>query len=779
MKQEEKSSMKKKISTVFLTICLVLSILAMPASIQKVNAEAESGFNKINNFYYTGAGQEFVVPASGVYSLECWGAGNGAQGGGYTYTEVVLKEQDTLYVYCGQKEGAFNGGADGAYHGSGATDIRVVPATGGWYDASHASWNQDRSLLSRIITSGGAGGTTYQTEYKPSTSGWQYAPNVNSNAYARVSNQNTNGQMGLGTAGGTASKCSDWTFWKWRGPGSGGGWYGGYADVHEEQMTPDHESYSKQRYSLQRWTTYAYGGLNYVQGDNGNGDTDLEDFYFITEESGNTKEYITSNTISLAGNEAMPSAHGVSTTMIGNVGNGFATITYLKPTMIDIVDITVLDTQDAVFSAYSADATAYTWYYYDTDDQSDYYNDWRKIGAADAGATSGEIEKSGRKFEIFSEPDVNGNILSRLRLMKTDRSIDDGLKVRCVASGGENFESTGTLKVMKNGYNKIIASYYKTIQAGSNISTEDILVALLYESGTPDFASGWNNLYFVVADEEGQEQEVKDITAEYGDNEIRVRLKDENQEPILDEAGNPVLDESGNPTYNDSTQETTFWTKGVDTVFPGFITVTTSEYELLNEDSTEGISVDITVTLDGADTYTKKEDLLYALKPKDQQPEESDFSGQAVYELSIAENITYTAYVRDTAGNTAEQDVVLTVRDNEDPVIVSKSLIFKEEEGWVTKNIIQVEATDNYLPEKLTYCFLSPEEITEEDTEENTEKTSEFGQWISENNIIITANGTYTIQVRDSVGNITTATIDVINIDGVAPEIKNIVINSL
>ena len=48
----------------------------------------------------------------------------------------------------------------------GATDVRLVQATSGtWYDTSHASWETDKSLLSRIMVAGGGGGANTRGEW--------------------------------------------------------------------------------------------------------------------------------------------------------------------------------------------------------------------------------------------------------------------------------------------------------------------------------------------------------------------------------------------------------------------------------------------------------------------------------------------------------------------------------------------------------------------------------------------------------------------------------------
>lgn len=137
------------------------------------------------SFEYTGAVQEFVVPISGYYKLETWGAEGGlgtvnqwglpseAGRGGYTSGITYLTEGTVLYVYVGeygidqfQSTVAFNGGGAAFGYtgtsqphiggrGGGATDIRLV---GG-------SWDNVEGLKSRIIVAGGGGGAQSSCGY--------------------------------------------------------------------------------------------------------------------------------------------------------------------------------------------------------------------------------------------------------------------------------------------------------------------------------------------------------------------------------------------------------------------------------------------------------------------------------------------------------------------------------------------------------------------------------------------------------------------------------------
>lgn len=74
----------------------------------------------IYNFDYTGQIQTFVVPETGIYSLETWGAqggnaedgNNSARGGygSYSYGEIALQKGETLYINVGGQNGYGGGG---------------------------------------------------------------------------------------------------------------------------------------------------------------------------------------------------------------------------------------------------------------------------------------------------------------------------------------------------------------------------------------------------------------------------------------------------------------------------------------------------------------------------------------------------------------------------------------------------------------------------------------------------------------------------------------------
>lgn len=262
-------------------------------------------------FDYTGEGKEFIVPTSGEYKLEVWGAqgagkhldssaGTGGNGGYSTGTINLTKDQK-LYVYVGgtgtycnlngcTAKGGFNGGGDAtkfsgslndpAMSGGGATDIRLV---GG-------AWNSSDSLLSRFIVAGGGGGGGMDGAAGGAGGG------INGTASGSSAGSQTTGfAFGYG-ASATKNSTTNATY---GGPGAGGGWYGGTIS-----------------------NLYGGGGgSGFVL--TGTTATNAPAGYTVTD------KYYLSNAETIAGNASLPTHDGTGL-MYGNSGDGYVKITLLK-----------------------------------------------------------------------------------------------------------------------------------------------------------------------------------------------------------------------------------------------------------------------------------------------------------------------------------------------------------------------------------------------------------------------------------------------------------------
>lgn len=138
-------------------------------------------------FEYRGKGQRFVVPVSGEYLLELWGAQGGyavghpnhrtpqnkpisqAKGGlgGYTKGKIKLKAAQVLYVFVGGQGNPYVGSSTlritGGFNGGGSSDgCNTDGGGGGGGGATHISTEnsilQSCSPPSVLIVSGGGGG---------------------------------------------------------------------------------------------------------------------------------------------------------------------------------------------------------------------------------------------------------------------------------------------------------------------------------------------------------------------------------------------------------------------------------------------------------------------------------------------------------------------------------------------------------------------------------------------------------------------------------------------
>ncbi|MDR2835683.1 MAG: hypothetical protein LBV69_05720, partial [Bacteroidales bacterium] len=238
----------------------------IPTGTTTYYAEAEvasAGAGLPVNFPYTGAVQQFTVPATGTYKLEVWGAqgGDGTSEnynasstyggrGGYSNGEINLVQGEILYIYVGGAgtsvpvgsasseilPGGYNGGGyrslstSGEYGSSGGGATHVATMSG---LLSTLSSNQSSVLIvaggggghGEDNEQGGAGGGTNGIQGSgqsyTATAGSQVAGGTNS------SNPSANGSFGQG-----GNTIGD-------GGGGGGGWYGGASPSYSESVGSD------------------------------------------------------------------------------------------------------------------------------------------------------------------------------------------------------------------------------------------------------------------------------------------------------------------------------------------------------------------------------------------------------------------------------------------------------------------------------------------------------------------------------------------------------------
>ena len=299
------------------------------------------------NYDYTGDVQKFIVPYSGNYQIELWGAQGGTINnnslggkGAYTKGEIFLNKGDIIYVYVGENyEGykdsmSFNGGGSGSYgssearngNGGGATDIRLVSG----------DWNNFDSLKSRImVAAGGGGATNYGSgasggyggsfiggsgknyKYSGGATITQSSGGTQINGGLPAGNNPTSTGSSLegkfGSGGYSSTYTSNYIYYS----GGGGGYYGGGTGG-----------------AVSSNVGAAAGGSSFISGYDGCNaisEESTEDNIIHTDLSEHYSHLIFNNSIMLAGNEEIIEPNGASST--GHSGNGYARITIVDEEM--------------------------------------------------------------------------------------------------------------------------------------------------------------------------------------------------------------------------------------------------------------------------------------------------------------------------------------------------------------------------------------------------------------------------------------------------------------
>ena len=199
---------------------------------------------QVETYDYSGSEQFFTAPCEGKYSLEVWGAQGGSYSnskggyGGYSYGEVELLQNETLYINVGGQgattssaasqtaQGGYNGGGNGfnnpggtgRYAGGGGGATHIATQTG-----LLASLENSRDSI--LIVAGGGGGIWYNSgSYQILTSGdgGGYIGNSSTSTHSSAKG----GTQNSGYAFGKAKDIVDS-----EQPGAGGGYYAGYSST--------------------------------------------------------------------------------------------------------------------------------------------------------------------------------------------------------------------------------------------------------------------------------------------------------------------------------------------------------------------------------------------------------------------------------------------------------------------------------------------------------------------------------------------------------------------
>ena len=300
------------------------------------NGYARITYSKVENvvsgdttktFSYTGTSQIYVVPETGMYTIEAWGAqgGNGYNAvggnGGYSRGTVKLTKGEMLYIRVGGKgtdsgtsysraikNGGYNGGGNGAvsqyqeYDSSISGYVSYYTFAGAGGGSSDVRIGKDNLYARIIVAGGGSGGiaTGSNGGYSGYVGGGTRSDGYDSTYWATQTSAGTGGSFGQG------ANISNITSYKYvSGPG-GGGWYGGGG--------------AKTSSSDSSILNYMGGGSGYVY-------TSSTASSYPTGCLVNSSYYMT-DAFTLSGYAEFLSPSGVTET--GHSGNGSVKITYTK-----------------------------------------------------------------------------------------------------------------------------------------------------------------------------------------------------------------------------------------------------------------------------------------------------------------------------------------------------------------------------------------------------------------------------------------------------------------
>jgi len=264
---EEKIKGVLRLSIILFSTLTVINFIGIVGSSNALFTKSINSKNKIAiksggiyNFDYTGGEQTFIVPKTGTYKLETWGAQGGSwydscnsnaeHAGGYGgysvgYTtlssnstiNIVVGGQGTIIIECEQQENnpsnkGSNGGYNGGGHGGAGIGTLFVGAPGGG-GATHIALSS--GILSSfvdnknnvLIVSGGGGGAGLWNGVAGSAGGITGNNGFSGGkSYATGGTQNNGYAFGIGQDGGNGTGYAGAASGH---GGGGGGWYGGFA----------------------------------------------------------------------------------------------------------------------------------------------------------------------------------------------------------------------------------------------------------------------------------------------------------------------------------------------------------------------------------------------------------------------------------------------------------------------------------------------------------------------------------------------------------------------
>ena len=283
-------------------------------TIRKQNSHLEEGSTVSYGYSYTGDYEKFYVPATGIYSLETWGAQGSDRGaknggkGGYSYAEMYLSKGEVLYVHVGGSGNTTNingtgkgyngGGQVSGYYGSGGVWIQTSLGYGG--GASDIRYGGD-SLYNRVIVAGGGGSVGAYGNAGGAGGGLTGENAIGSYGAVGTGGTQTSGGTGQ-NAGSFGQGGNSYGANGGYGGAGGGGWYGGGGSGVDSGGDDDRSG---------------AGGSGFIWSESSA--SNVPSGYLVTD-----KSYL-SNGLLYSGNQTFKSPTGANET--GHTGDGFVRIT--------------------------------------------------------------------------------------------------------------------------------------------------------------------------------------------------------------------------------------------------------------------------------------------------------------------------------------------------------------------------------------------------------------------------------------------------------------------
>lgn len=397
----------------------------------------------------------------------------------------------------------------------------------------------------------------------------------------------------------------------------------------------------------------------------------------------------------------------------------YATSHKQEPVTQDIVKISDMYAVkgELTLKSYYPDASEYIWELYNTDAKS-----WEILDA--------EVE-----YDELYRP------VSAVSL-----NLNEDIMVRCGVekdNSEEKILDIASVKCIKSIANISAADEKFETGSGQWLPSRAIPVKVTYRDNSSEILSGLYGLVFV------DKLESSEIT--YSDTGNMI----ETVTTVNTECEYSYVD-SGEKEFvlryrdKDTSYDTKLTVVSTDTDPPVISTVSLSDFSIKNIDE----PVTIEVAIFAEDNETPYPDLEYAFLPQEVEPEDADWISKPKFEKDIDRNGLWTAYCRDKNGNIATFEEKIIAVDQKGPELV----LTLENPNWCASTKIIATAQDE-LP--ITYLFTCPE-------------TGGDSGWTDRNEYDVTQNGTWEVQAKDAVGNITVKDIMISNIDVQMPIIKGI-----